>query len=304
MRIVLHGQQAFGSDVLDRLIENKENIVAVCAAPDKENGKIDPLVENATKNKIPVFQPSSWKTQEAYDLMKSFDADLCVMAYVTLIVPSNVLNLPKLGSIQYHPSLLPMHRGPSSINWPINNGSDKTGITIFWPDDGLDTGPILLQKECEILQDETLGELYFNKLFPMGIDGLEEAINLVRNNNADRIEQDLDKGSYESWFGKTEAKIDWSHNVQTIYNKIRASDPQPGAWTLINGVEVKFYEVGLLDQTTQNSGEILSVHSDTLIIGTKDGAISIKKVRVDGKKVTATEFINEYKITIGTICGQ
>ena len=96
MRIVLHGQQAFGSAVLDRLIENKENIVAVCAAPDKENGRIDPLVENATKNNIPVYQPSSWKTQEAYDLMKSFSADLCVMAYVTLIVPSNVLNLPKI----------------------------------------------------------------------------------------------------------------------------------------------------------------------------------------------------------------
>lgn len=185
-----------------------------------------------------------------------------------------------------------------------NIGSVRTGITIFWPDDGLDTGPILLQKECAILQDETLGELYFNKLFPMGIDGLEEAINLVRNNNADRIEQDLDKGSYESWFGKTEAKINWSQNVKTIYNKIRASDPQPGAWTLINGVEVKFYDVALLDQTTQNSGEILSVNSDSLIIGTKDGAISIKKVRVDGKKVTATEFINEHKIEIGTICDQ
>ena len=150
MRIVVHGQQAFGSAVLERLLSNNEDIVSVCAAPNKKNGYLDPLVEAANANNIPVHQPTSWKTDEAYELMESFDADLCVMAYVTLIVPSAILNLPRKGSIQYHPSLLPMHRGPSSINWPISIGSKKTGITIFWPDDGLDTGPILLQKECTI----------------------------------------------------------------------------------------------------------------------------------------------------------
>ena len=161
MRIVVHGQQAFGSAVLERLISNKEDIVSVCAAPNKKNGYIDPLVEKANTYNIPVHQPTSWKTDEAYQLMESFDADLCVMAYVTLIVPSAILNIPRMGSIQYHPSLLPMNRGPSSINWPISIGSKKTGITIFWPDDGLDTGPILLQKECIIDENETLGGLYF-----------------------------------------------------------------------------------------------------------------------------------------------
>ena len=113
MRIVVHGQQAFGSAVLERLISNKEDIVSVCAAPNKKNGYIDPLVETANAHNIPVHQPTSWKTDEAYQLMESFDADLCVMAYVTLIVPSAILNIPRMGSIQYHPSLLPMHRGPS-----------------------------------------------------------------------------------------------------------------------------------------------------------------------------------------------
>ena len=129
MRIVVHGQQAFGSAVLERLLSNNEDIVSVCAAPNKKNGYLDPLVETANANNIPVHQPTSWKTDEAYQLMESFDADLCVMAYVTLIVPSAILNRPRRGSIQYHPSLLPMHRGPSSINWPISIGSKKTGIT-------------------------------------------------------------------------------------------------------------------------------------------------------------------------------
>ena len=222
MRIVVHGQQAFGSAVLERLLSNNEDIVSVCAAPNKKNGYLDPLVETANANNIPVHQPTSWKTDEAYQLMESFDADLCVMAYVTLIVPSAILNKPRRGSIQYHPSLLPMHRGPSSINWPISIGSKKTGITIFWPDDGLDTGPILLQKECSIDENETLGALYFNKLFPMGVEAIEESIQLIKNGNAPKVNQNLDDGSYESWFGKEQSKIDWSKNANEIHALIRA----------------------------------------------------------------------------------
>ena len=122
--------------------------------------------------------------------MRSLNADLCVMAYVTLLVPEPVLNAPRLGSIQYHPSLLPLHKGPSSINWPIIFGETKTGLSIFWPDEGLDTGPILLQKEVEIAPDDTLGSLYFNHLFPMGVAAMVEGVDLVRDGKAPRIEQD------------------------------------------------------------------------------------------------------------------
>ena len=161
MRIVVHGQQAFGRAVLEKLIANGENIVAVCTAPDKEGKPVDPLKELALENGIAVHQPDSWKTEEALQLMHSFNADVCMMAYVLLFVPQAVLDAPRLGSFQYHPSLLPMHRGPSSINWPIAMGATKTGLSIFWPDDGLDEGPILMQKTCEIGPDETLGDVYF-----------------------------------------------------------------------------------------------------------------------------------------------
>ena len=174
MRIVVHGQEAFGKAVLEKLLERKENVVAVFCAPDKAGRAEDPLKLFAKEKGLPVHQPKSWKTPEALELMKSFNADLCMMAYVTLFVPQPVLDAPKLGTIQYHPSLLPLHRGPSSINWPIAMGTHETGLSIFWPDEGLDEGPILLQKKVDIGPDETLGDVYFKKLFPLGVDAMME----------------------------------------------------------------------------------------------------------------------------------
>ena len=127
-----------------------------------------------------MHQPKSWKTPEALELMKSFNADVCMMAYVLLFVPQPVLDAPQLGTFQYHPSLLPAHRGPSSINWPIAMGKTRTGLTIFWPNEGLDEGPILIQKSVEIGPDESLGDVYFKKLFPMGVDAMIEGLELVR----------------------------------------------------------------------------------------------------------------------------
>ena len=150
MRLVVHGQQAFGKAVLERLLERNEDVVGVFCGPDREGRPADPLKELALERDLPVHQPTSWKTDEALELMRSFDPDLCVMAYVTLLVPQRVLDAPRHGTIQYHPSLLPRHRGPSSINWPIIQGETRTGLTIFWPDEALDEGPILLQKEVEI----------------------------------------------------------------------------------------------------------------------------------------------------------
>src|ERR671910_1535248 len=146
MRIVVHGQQAFGKAVLERLLERNEDVVGVFCAPDREGRPTDPLKERALERGLPVHQPTSWKSDEALELMRSFDPDLCVMAYVTLLVPQRVLDAPKLGTIQFHPSLLPRHRGPSSISWPISQGATETGITIFRPTDGLDEGPVILQK--------------------------------------------------------------------------------------------------------------------------------------------------------------
>jgi len=178
-----------------------------------------------SRGACPSIKPKSWKTPEALDLMKSFNADVCMMAYVLLFVPQPVLDAPKLGTFQYHPSLLPAHRGPSSINWPIAMGKTRTGLTIFWPNEGLDEGPILIQKSVEIGPDETLGDVYFKKLFPMGVDAMIEGLELVRAGAKLKHTQNLADGSYESWFKKDLAEIDWSKPVADIYNLIRAANP-------------------------------------------------------------------------------
>ena len=302
MRIVVHGQQAFGKAVLERLLERGENVVAVCTAPDKEGRPTDPLKELALENGLPVHQPASWKTPEALELMRSFDADVCMMAYVLLFVPEAVRDAPKHGSFQYHPSLLPMHRGPSSINWPIAMGATKTGLTIFWPDDGLDEGPILMQKECDIGPDETLGDIYFKKLFPMGVDAMIESLDLVKAGTAPRIEQDLSKGSYESWFKKASAEIDWSKPASEIYNIIRAGNPQPGAWTTHNGAELKIFDSRLSDASGK-PGEVVDLSDDGATVAAGEGAIVISRVRGADAKVPVTEYAAETGLKAGDILG-
>ena len=303
MRIVLHGQQAFGQAVLERLLERGEDVVAVCCAPTKEGKPEDPLVELAREKGLPVHQPASWKTPEALALMQSFNADVCMMAYVLLFVPQEVRDAPKYGTFQYHPSPCPEHRGPSSINWPIAMGKTRTGLSIFWPDDGLDEGPMMLQKTCEIGPDETLGDVYFKKLFPMGVDAMIEGLELVKAGVIIKHDQRLEDGSYESWFGKAAAEIDWSKPVADVYNIIRAANPAPGAWTTISGSELKIYDSARVDGTG-TAGEVVSVDEDGVTVQAEGGRILIKRVRpADGGKMAASEWAAAAGINSGTKLG-
>ena len=293
MRIVVHGQQAFGKSVLEALLERGENIIAAYCAPEKEGQRTDPLKEAALAHTIPVYQPKSYKNAAVQEEFAALNADLCVMAYVTLIVPEVVLNAPTHGTIQYHPSLLPKHRGPSSINWPIIWGETKTGLTIFWPDKGLDTGPILLQKEVELADTDTLGSLYFNKLFPLGVEAMLEAVDMVRDGTAPKIVQDEAQATYEGWCRKDDVQIDWSKPVAEVWNLIRGADPQPGAWSILNGQEVYIYDakksVGDLGGAP---GEVTAVQPDSFTVAAQGGHIRVLRVRpAGGKKVAAEEFI-------------
>jgi methionyl-tRNA formyltransferase len=305
MRIVVHGQQAFGKAVLERLLERGEQVVGVFCAPDREGRPTDPLKAFAEERELPVHQPASWKTDEALALMRSFEADLCVMAYVTLFVPQPVLDAPRLGTIQYHPSLLPKHRGPSSINWPIIMGETRTGLTVFWPDEGLDEGPILLQKEVAIGPDDTLGSVYFNHLFPMGVAAMAEAVDLVSAGTAPRIAQDHSQATYESWCRKADARIDWAKPAAVVHNLIRGTDPQPGAWTTHGGQELQIFDVarapGVADAAP---GTVVALGADGLAVATGDGAILLKRVRAQGgRKIGAGDYAKEVGLTQGAVLG-
>ena len=305
MKLIVHGQQAFGKSVLEALLARGEIISAVYCAPDIDGGRPDPLKVFAQDQGLPVYQPKSYKDFTVWDQIRSLEADLCVMAYVTLMVPEEALNAPRLGSIQYHPSLLPMHKGPSSINWPIINGENKTGLSIFWPDNGLDTGPILLQKDVVIDPDDTLGSLYFNHLFPMGVDAILEAVDLVRDGTALRLNQDPAKGSYEGWCQRADVEIDWAQSMDVVYNLIRGANPQPGAWTTLNG-----HTVTILDSkkaigfANSEPGSVVEVDADGISIGCVEGAVRVEKFKPEGAgKMSAKEFLEHYRIEPGARFG-
>ncbi len=303
MKLIVHGQQAFGQAVLERLLERGENVVAVYCAPDRGT-RVDPLKQAAEHAGLPIRQPASYKTDEVADSMSALGADLCIMAYVTLIVPTRVLNIPTHGSIQYHPSLLPDHKGPSSINWPIIQGKKKTGLTIFWPDDGLDTGPILLQKKVEITPDDTLGSLYFNRLFPMGVDAMIEALDMVKQGTAPRVPQQQNAGSYESWCGKNDARIKWCRSVEQIYNQIRGTNPQPGAWTTLKGNEIKIYDCYKTNQTEGAPGTVTNISDKGIHIATNDGDIVVQRLRSGTAKISASEFAEQFQLRVGDQLGR
>jgi methionyl-tRNA formyltransferase len=300
MRIALLGQAVFGADVL-KALQPRYDIVGVFCPPDSPKGKVDPLKEAALELGPPVFQPKRMKDPEAYEQMKKLAPDLAVLAFVTDIVPGRVLEVPRLGSICYHPSILPKHRGASAINWAVIEGDTKTGLTIFWVDEGIDTGDILLQKEVDIGPDETTGAVYFNKLYPLGVEALVEAVDLIATGKALRIPQDHSKATYEPPCDEKVAGLNWEQPGRVVYNFIRGCDPQPGATTSFRGESVKFFNATFVPQAHSAApGEILEVSPKGLKIAVQGGALIISRLRPkDLGKMKAEEFIQAKDPQVG-----
>ncbi len=301
MRLIVMGQQAFGKSALETILDaGKDEVVAVYCAPDKGERR-DPIKEFALENGLTVMQPDNFEDRAVLDEMRTFGADLCVMAYVIIFVPAEARDIPTHGSICFHPSLLPLHRGPSSINWPIIWGATKGGLSYFWPDDGLDEGEILLQKEVAIGPDDTIGSVYFDKVFPLGLEATLEAIDLVRAGNPPKIVQDHSKATYEGWCNKMVAEIDWNRSVGELYNLIRGCNPQPGAWTIYNGEVLQIFDCTKTDHACGRTGRVSAITDDGITITAGRGSIIAKRVRyAGGKKVTAAEFAIEVGLEEGT----
>jgi methionyl-tRNA formyltransferase len=288
MRIALIGQAAFGEKVLNALAGAGEELAVVYMPPD--GGKPNSFREAAEALGIPVRQPARMRDPEVFEEYKTFGADLNVMAFVTDIVPMTILNHAPLGTIQYHPSLLPRHRGASAINWAVINGEPKTGLTIFWPDEGLDTGPILLQKEVVIEPDDTLGTVYFGKLFDLGVQAMFESVQLVKAGAAPKIVQDLTLGEYEPICKRM--VIDWTYPISVVYNVLRGCNPSPGAVTSFNGQEFKVFDCERrLESGAQAPGTVLEVTDDGFLVLGCGGSIFVKRVQPAGSgKLAAAEF--------------
>lgn len=301
MRILLIGQAAFAAKVLESLLERNENIIGVYAPPDRPGGRNDPLKDAAASKGIDVFQPATYKDDQVFNQYKELKPDLTVMAFVTDIIPARFFEVPTHGTINYHPSILPRHRGASAINWAVIMGDTQTGLTIFWPDGGIDTGLILLQKEIQIGPNDTTGSLYFNHLFPMGVDAILESIDLVKAGKAPKIPQDEAGATYEPPCDDRVAGIDWEKPAGEVYNLVRGCDPQPGAFALLNGEKVRFYGAQLIEESTDKApGTILAVDDQGIHVTVSGAKLVAGKVRTaKGKKVAAAEFAAEQGLKAG-----
>ena len=211
-----------------------------------------------------------------------------------------------MGTIQYHPSLLPKHRGGSAINWAIIKGETKTGVTIFWPDGGIDTGHILLQEEVEISPDDTVGSLYFEKLFPLGVEALVEAIHLIKEGAAPRIPQDESQATYEGLCTEEDVIIDWSAPVDRVYDLIRGSDPQPGATTYFRGKKLRIFDAKpAYDITGGLPGHVVDIGAHGFAVSLKPGAILVHKVQMnESPKMEAAEFARQAGLAPGDRLGE
>ncbi|HEY1288122.1 MAG TPA: methionyl-tRNA formyltransferase [Burkholderiales bacterium] len=310
MKIAIIGQQDFGKAVLEAFLARGDQVSAVFCAPEKEGARPDALRVAATEKGLKVHQLKSLKGPEAVEAMKAASADIGIMAFVLQFAPQEFVKIPKHGTIQYHPSLLPKYRGPSSINWPISRGDRETGLTIFRPTDGLDEGAVILQKRTPIGENDTLGNVYFERLFPMGVQAMLEAADLVTSNKHKEALQDESQASYEGWFREAEARVNWSNHVDYIHNLIRASDPAPGAWTTLNGVKLQLFDsrkelTRTFGAVKGKLGEVVEVKDGRLVITAQGGRIHAGKAKLgDGKKLAAAELVSSGQVKPGATLGQ
>lgn len=309
MRIAIVGQKDFGKAALDAFVKRGDIVAGVFCAPEKPGEAPDPLRIGAEQLGIPVFALPSLRAEEARRALQALNVELAVLAYVLQFVPQDFAIIPRHGTIQFHPSLLPRYRGPSSINWPIILGDTRTGLSIFRPVDGLDEGPIILQKATPIGPDETVGKVYFGRLFPMGIEALMEAADLVVSGRAQAAVQDETCASYQGWCRDAEARINWHTHVDQTYNLIRGCDPAPGAWTSFNHKKLQLFDVRkhparTFSQVKGRIGAVTAIDDQSLRISVQGGQIEVFKLRyAGGKKLSAPQFCAEVGLALGTILG-
>ena len=285
MRIALIGSQDFGKAALEAFLKRGDEVVAVFCPPDNpKSSKPEVLKEATIALGLKPLQFASLKSPEAAQALADSKAEIGVMAYVLQFVPQEFVQIPKFGMIQYHPSLLPRYRGPSAINWAIALGETKTGLTIFRPSDGLDEGAVILQKEVAIGPNDSLGKVYFDHLFPLGIAALMEAADLVVAGKHSEQIQDESQANYEGWFDQAATRIYWTSHLQGIYDLIRAANPAPGAWTSFGGEKITIFDAAKHVTQTYSAvrgkpGVITEMGPQSIFIACHGGEIEVLKAK-------------------------
>ncbi len=305
MRLIVMGQQAFGKDVLAKLLDaGQDEVVGVYCEPDKDGKPADPIKEFALEKGLTVEQPANFDDAATLERLASFKADLMVMAFVNVFVPEAARDTPTHGSICFHPSLLPLYRGPSAVNWPIIMGDTKSGYSWFYPSDGLDEGDSLLQWECEIGPDDTVIDLYFKKIYPHAVDSVLTVVDLYRSGNPPRIVADESKASYERRCTTKHSKIDWNKPVKQVYDLIRGTNPSPGAWTTFKGAKLDVFDSARAPGDGISS-RVRAISEAGIEVQCVGGRVLVKRVRPEGgAKISAIDWAKSVDLKVGDELGE
>ncbi len=295
LRIALFGQAAFAKDVLVGLVERGHSIVGVYAPP--EGARPDALAVEAGERGFPLFRHKRFRRRgeaipERVEEHAKLGSELNVLAYVTVILPREIVDAPLHGSLCFHPSLLPRFRGGSALAWQIMLGEQESGVTVFRPDEGVDTGPIVVQRgDVAIRESDSAGSLYFERLYPLGVEALLEAVAAVDGGTARYQDQDESEASFQGLVGEAEARIDWSRSAVELDRQVRGCDPQPGAWAERDGQPLRLFDGRLLaGDPGAPPGTVLGLEEGRLLLAARGGRLSIGRLRCgDGPKRPAPE---------------
>lgn len=306
MKTLFMGTPDFALDTLKYLYENTE-LLAVFTKVDKVNGRgnkitFSPVKQFALDNGIDVIQPKSLRVDETYNLIKEYNPDLIVVVAYGMIIPKNIIDIPKYGIINVHSSLLPKYRGAAPIHASIINGDDKTGVSIMYISEGLDEGDVILTKETPIYLEDNLGSLH-DRLKVLGAEGVKETIKLMETNKVIRHPQDNNLATFVKPIKKEETKIDFNDKSINIFNKIRGMNPFPVAYTTLNDKVLKLYDSMYVEYIGDEiPGTVIYLGKEGIKVKTGDGAIFIKELKLEGKKKQkATDFINGRQINLNDI---
>ena len=309
MKILFMGTPEPAAKCLEALINSSHEVVAVITQPDRPKGRglnvaISPVKELALKNKIEVFQPEKIKDKAAIDLVRKISPDLIVVAAYGKILPKEIINMPKYGSINVHASLLPKYRGAAPIQWAILNGEKETGITIQKVFEALDTGDIILQEKVTIEPGDNSHSLT-RKLFVIGSKLLVEAVDQIESGKVKYIKQEEKKATYAAILKKEDGIIDWKKTADEVLNKVRALNPWPGAYTYYKGKTLKIISAEEFDMGGAQciAGQISTIiKNEGFIVGACNGLLLIKKVQPEsGKEMSAYQFALGHKLSAGDI---
>ena len=292
LELALFGQAAFGVDCLERLVAEGHRIAGVFVPPD--TGRPDPLGARAEELGLPVIRRRYFQKKSGEALARAVEehaelgAELNVLAFVTAFLPREITDAPRHGSICFHPSLLPKYRGGAAINWQIILGERESGVTVFVPDDGVVTGPILVQRGAvEIAPDDTTGSLYFQKLYPLGLEAISEAVRVIDEGTARPVGQDESLASFQGLGDDAVAALDLDADGALLERRVRGCDPQPGAFVRWGETRVRLFDTRFEPGGDVPPGMVIAIDADGLRLALSGGSLRVRRVRTDAAKEPA-----------------